>query len=153
MHFGNDLRRARETARLTQGELATSLGVSLRTVGNWERGETEPRNARAAIEQALGRPIGEQPAAGPTLAEASDAQIATELVNRLAQLRREATQHAQTIAQSKQSPGSPPGSSSRPGAPTTTSEVRDKAVSAAIPDLTHALEGGSSTRKKNTNQG
>jgi transcriptional regulator with XRE-family HTH domain len=50
---GEQIRAARERARLQQGELAEMLGVSMRTIGNWERGQTVPRNRMAALEEAL----------------------------------------------------------------------------------------------------
>lgn len=50
---GNEIRAARERAGLSQQELAKRLDVSLRTVGNWERGETVPRNREAKIRDVL----------------------------------------------------------------------------------------------------
>lgn len=38
---------------MTQSDLADALGVSLRTVGNWERGETVPRNRMAPLAEVL----------------------------------------------------------------------------------------------------
>ena len=38
---------------MTQQQLADELGVSLRTVGSWERGETIPRNRLAALAETL----------------------------------------------------------------------------------------------------
>jgi len=51
--FGHRIRRARERKRWTQGELAAALGVGVRSVGRWERGEAVPRSAIGAIEQVL----------------------------------------------------------------------------------------------------
>lgn len=48
------IRRARERAGLTQQQLATEVGVGVRTIGNWERGESVPRNRLAKIEDVLG---------------------------------------------------------------------------------------------------
>lgn len=39
---------------MTQTQLAEELGVSLRTVGNWERGESVPRSRMGALIEALG---------------------------------------------------------------------------------------------------
>lgn len=39
---------------MTQEQLAEELGVSKRTVGSWERGESIPRNRLAALAEALG---------------------------------------------------------------------------------------------------
>lgn len=57
---GEQIRAARERAHLSQQELANRLGVSMRTVGNWERGETVPRNRMAAIYEVLG--VDDEPA-------------------------------------------------------------------------------------------
>lgn len=51
---GDQIRTARERRRMTQQELADELGVSLRTVSNWERGDSIPRNRAGAIEEFLG---------------------------------------------------------------------------------------------------
>jgi transcriptional regulator with XRE-family HTH domain len=51
---GEQIRAARERLRMTQQELAEELGVSLRTVSNWERGESVPRNRAGAIVDVLG---------------------------------------------------------------------------------------------------
>lgn len=39
---------------MTQGQLAEELGVSKRSIGSWERGETIPRNRIAALADVLG---------------------------------------------------------------------------------------------------
>lgn len=52
--LGTRIRQARERRGMSQGELAKELGVSLRTVGNWERDETHPRNSLTRIEDLLG---------------------------------------------------------------------------------------------------
>lgn len=49
-----EIRAGRERRRLTQAELAAEIGVSLRTVGSWENGESVPRNRTAALIEALG---------------------------------------------------------------------------------------------------
>lgn len=51
--IGARIREARQRKRLTQGQLGKALGVSLRTVGNWERDEVMPQN-RKAVEDFLG---------------------------------------------------------------------------------------------------
>lgn len=50
---GEQIKEGRERLHLTQQELATQVGVSMRTVGNWERGESVPRSRMGAIRQAL----------------------------------------------------------------------------------------------------
>jgi transcriptional regulator with XRE-family HTH domain len=41
---GTAIRRARQRRRWTQAEAAERLGVSVRTIGDWERGTKLPRN-------------------------------------------------------------------------------------------------------------
>ncbi|MGY1773549.1 helix-turn-helix transcriptional regulator [Blastococcus sp. SYSU D00813] len=48
------IREARERAGKTQQWVAARVGVSSRTFGNWERGESVPRNRLARLEQVLG---------------------------------------------------------------------------------------------------
>lgn len=48
------IRAGRERIQMTQQQLADEIGVSLRTVGSWERGESVPRNRMAALTEALG---------------------------------------------------------------------------------------------------
>lgn len=50
---GEAIKEAREARRMTQQELADAVGVSLRTVGSWERGESIPRNRLGAVREAL----------------------------------------------------------------------------------------------------
>lgn len=51
--LGIRIRRARERKRWSQRQLADALGVGVRSVGSWERGETEPRNSIGALEEVL----------------------------------------------------------------------------------------------------
>ena len=52
-------RIARTALGLTQAELAEMSGVSLRTIGNLERGKTRPRSVIAfRISRELGVPVG-----------------------------------------------------------------------------------------------
>jgi transcriptional regulator with XRE-family HTH domain len=78
---GTEIRAARERAGLTQGELATRVGVSLRTVGNWERGETVPQNRASVVEQVLAEWI-DANTPGPRLVTASDAELLAEIARR-----------------------------------------------------------------------
>lgn len=50
---GEQIKEARERLHMTQTELAEVLGVSLRTVGSWERGESVPRSRMGAIREVL----------------------------------------------------------------------------------------------------
>ena len=49
----DQIKEGRDKRQITQAELAAELGVSLRTVGSWERGESVPRNRVAALADAL----------------------------------------------------------------------------------------------------
>lgn len=53
LSIGIRIRDARTRRGLTQQQLADVLGVALRTVGNWERGITVPRNKRPHLESVL----------------------------------------------------------------------------------------------------
>jgi len=56
---GEQIKDARERFRMTQADLAEALGVSMRTIGSWERGESIPRSRLGAIREVLklGDPI------------------------------------------------------------------------------------------------
>lgn len=49
-----DIKNGRERLQMTQQELADEVGVSKRTIGGWERGESVPRNRMAALAEVLG---------------------------------------------------------------------------------------------------
>lgn len=53
MITGAQLREARESRRWTQEQLAEAVGVTLRSIGNWERGSV-PANREARIRDVLG---------------------------------------------------------------------------------------------------
>jgi transcriptional regulator with XRE-family HTH domain len=44
MKFGDKLREQRKKAGLTQGELALEIGVTMRTLANYENGSRHPQN-------------------------------------------------------------------------------------------------------------
>lgn len=77
---GDEIREARERAGLTQEQLAQRLGVTLRTVGNWERGATVPRNRLARLRDVFPGQQQEEPG----LRSASDAQLLAEIARRFA---------------------------------------------------------------------
>lgn len=52
--LGARIRAARERRRWSQEELAQQIGTSPRSVGNWERGATHPRNSLGRLEEVLG---------------------------------------------------------------------------------------------------
>jgi DNA-binding XRE family transcriptional regulator len=49
-----NIKNGREPLQMTQQELADEVGVSKRTIGGWERGESVPRNRMAALAEVLG---------------------------------------------------------------------------------------------------
>lgn len=83
MMTGDEIRRARERAGLTQEQLGRIVGVSLRTIGNWERGAT-PISARqqARLQSALG--LDAESEKGVPLSEVSDVELLAEIARRFA---------------------------------------------------------------------
>lgn len=77
---GNEIRQARERAGLTQGELGEQVGVSGRTVGNWERDFSIPRNKLAKVEQVLN--VREHLGKESKLQDISDASLLAEIARR-----------------------------------------------------------------------
>lgn len=65
--IGMRIKRARERLRITQAQLGEKLGVSQKTVDNWENGRTYPRSSIGALEDVLGASIGEPPGAAVEL--------------------------------------------------------------------------------------
>lgn len=62
--LGERIRRLREQRRWSQQQLGDLLGVSTKSVSNWERGRNIPRNSMGALSELFGVDI-EAPAAGP----------------------------------------------------------------------------------------
>lgn len=69
---GEQLRLAREHAGKTQAELAEDVGVSLRTVGNWERGSVIPRKHWARLGDIFGGSLASAGARSAARAERSE---------------------------------------------------------------------------------
>lgn len=85
MANGNEIREARERAGLTQEALGALLGVSMRTVGNWERGQTVPLNRLAKIREVLaGHWKDDESADSVGLSNASDVELLAEIARRFA---------------------------------------------------------------------
>lgn len=84
--LGDRIRSAREAINLSQEELADRVGVSARTVGNWERGDTDPRKAIGKIERELGIILRGKPTGRdlPRIDQASPTQLIAQLADHIA---------------------------------------------------------------------
>jgi transcriptional regulator with XRE-family HTH domain len=79
---GTEIRRLREARGLTQQDLAAAIGVGLRTIGNWERGETVPQNRMGMLEAFFGL---DGPVDSPDpIRTAPDVELLAELLRRAA---------------------------------------------------------------------
>ena len=76
---GREIRELRERRGLTQHQLADALGTSARTVGNWERGESVPRNRMGMLREFFGLDVD---AAADPLRSASEVALLGELMRR-----------------------------------------------------------------------
>lgn len=65
--IGTKIKKRRQVLRLTQQELAATLGVSKSTVANWERGKHFPLRYLGAVESVLGISLDGEPPAVPEL--------------------------------------------------------------------------------------
>lgn len=59
--IGTRIKRARERKRWTQKRLADEIGVSQKTIDNWENGRTEPKSSIGALEEVLGVRLDAEP--------------------------------------------------------------------------------------------
>lgn len=107
MMTGEQIRAARERAGLTQAELGSKVGVSLRTIGNWERGASVPRNRMAAIEDVLREHLASVSDGAAPLHSASDVELLAEIARRFARGRDESAgdEHARSAPRTKAGPG------------------------------------------------
>jgi transcriptional regulator with XRE-family HTH domain len=108
MLTGDQLRIAREKAGLTQEALAQRVGVSMRSVGNWERGEGVPRSREQRVRDALqGYWPGESPStrAADDLSSVSDARLLAEIARRFDRGREDVGIDDRSAA-TRQAPGS-----------------------------------------------
>jgi DNA-binding transcriptional regulator YiaG len=60
----DEIKTGRERQRMTQQQLADAVGVSLRTVSSWERGQSVPRNRAAVLADVLDLSIDRGPEFG-----------------------------------------------------------------------------------------
>lgn len=59
--IGMKIKRARERLRMTQAQLAAALGVTQKTIDNWEHDKRYPKSAIGALEDVLGISLDEAP--------------------------------------------------------------------------------------------
>jgi DNA-binding XRE family transcriptional regulator len=84
--LGDRIRSAREAAGKSREELAELVGVSVKTIGNWETDRVTPKSKLGALERVLGVQLrGADARQGVYLDEASDAQLVANLAGRLAE--------------------------------------------------------------------
>lgn len=85
MITGDEIRSGRELLGLTQAELASQVGVSFRTIGNWERGETSPLRYEARLRKLF---RGHDPApAQRSIQDYSDTELLLEVSRRMSEQR------------------------------------------------------------------
>lgn len=65
--IGMRIKRARERLRWTQAQLGSAIGVTQKTIDNWEHDKTYPKSAIGALEEVLGLSLDGTQAAGPEL--------------------------------------------------------------------------------------
>jgi transcriptional regulator with XRE-family HTH domain len=78
---GDEIRRLREARGWTQADLAREVGVGHRTIGNWERGETVPKNRTGKLEQVLRDEL-RAPAEADPIRAFTDLALLSELMRR-----------------------------------------------------------------------
>lgn len=88
MDNGERIREARQRAGLTQEELGAQVGVSMRTIGNWERGTTVPLNRLARLREVLDGYWKDQSGSQESaLTQATDVELLAEIARRFARTR------------------------------------------------------------------
>jgi len=83
---GDRIRAARERRGLTQEELAAMLGVGYKTVGNWERNVTDPKNRLGMLLDLF--PELDTPSETDPLRESSEIALLAELFRRATERQR-----------------------------------------------------------------
>ena len=63
--IGKRIKRARERRRWTQAQLGSAIGVTQKTVDNWEHDKTYPKSAIGALEEVLSIVFDDEPEAVP----------------------------------------------------------------------------------------
>lgn len=81
---GSDIRDARNRAGISQEQLAERVGVTLRTIGNWERSATAPRDKLPILREILGDYLDDGESDSPRLRIASDQELLNEIARRFA---------------------------------------------------------------------
>ena len=76
---GDEIRRLREARGMTQEQLAQALHVGPRTIGNWERQKTLPKNRAGMLRQFFGLDVQES---DDPIRGASDVELLSELLRR-----------------------------------------------------------------------
>ena len=84
MITGDEIRRGRELLGLTQAELGKRIGVSHRTIGNWERDETSPQRYEARLREMF---RGQDPAPSMSISDYSDTELLLEVSRRMSEQR------------------------------------------------------------------
>lgn len=79
---GQEIERARKLAGWSQKKLASEVGVSERTIGNWERGASSPGMKEPQLLELLG-PYFAASAPGLDLADVSDLDLLAEVAKRM----------------------------------------------------------------------
>lgn len=87
---GSDIRDARNRAGMSQEALAEAVGVTLRTIGNWERSATAPREKLPVLREILGDYLEQGESRSPGLRIASDEELLKEIARRFARSSQEA---------------------------------------------------------------
>lgn len=70
--IGLKIKRARERLRWSQAQLAAAIGVSQKTIDNWEHDKRYPKSAIGALEEVLGISFEDEPEPGPGAPEPED---------------------------------------------------------------------------------
>lgn len=73
--LGLRIKRARERRRMTQAQLASAIGVTQKTIDNWEHDKRYPKSSIGALEHVLGTRLDEPeppPRLPPLVAENQD---------------------------------------------------------------------------------